>query len=170
MPKIDHHRSASNRCLWSGVCLLLAFLAQPGFGSGESQSTNYRLQPLTIGNGGEESASASYAMQDTAGQPSTVGTSASFNFILEAGFWAFQGTRLAPVVLTVEPDAMVPTNPHLLWTGTDAPFVVHRSLDCAALGPNPHTTQGGNSWTDASPPAGTLVCYSVVATAPGDGQ
>ena len=149
---------------------LLFCLAQPVFAGDGSRSASYNLQPLTVSNGGAESSSTSYAMHDTAGQEATVGTSASFGFIVESGFWAFQGARLQPIFLSVEKDPVVPSNPHLLWTGSDTPFVVHRSVDCATLSLSPHTAQGGNSWTDPSPPLATLVCYSVVATAPGDGQ
>jgi len=165
----DRANSAVSRLLvvlLAFICVLFSSAAL----AEESTSASYRLEPLTTNNGGEPAMSTSYRAHGSAGQEATVGTSAGYSYIMEAGFWSFIGTRLHPVLLMVDPDAGDATLPFLNWTGSEAPFVIHRSTDCATLALFPHTAESGNSWTDTLPPAAPIVCYRVFATAPGEGQ
>ena len=171
----SHRRSPRRLSRWASRLLVgflsLAFASSPVIiVAAESESTSYRLAPLTVNAGGEPVKSTSYRAHGSVGQEATVGTSASYSFILEAGFWSFIGTRLHPVLLMVDPGPVDASLPLLNWTGSEAPFVIHRSTDCATLALFPHTAESGNSWTDPAPPLATLACYRVFATAPGDGQ
>jgi hypothetical protein len=157
-----------SRWLCAGVVLLSALVCTAA--SAEvSQSANFRLTPLTVNEGGETSTSASFVMKSSVGQESTVGTSASLDFILEAGFWSFLGTRLAPVYLWVNKSVADPAHPELSWSGDPAPFKIYRSADCSALSAGFHASSGTHDWTDDDPLPDTLSCYSVTANAPGDG-
>lgn len=133
-----------------------------------SQSTNYCLQQATINGGGTTSTSASYRLTGSLAQESVIGVSASPNYVLQSGFWSYYGSGLVPVLLMVNKNGSDPAHPDLSWTGNNAPYSVYRVNNaCNSVFSNFLTSQNPLAYTDTNPPAGPLVCYSILATAPG---
>ena len=96
-----------------------------------------------------------------------MGTSSSNHFVLQAGFWSFLGSGLVPVYLAVDDTIGIPGNVDLSWSGNNSPYSVYQSVDCTDVFSSLLTTTTANQLTNVMPPAATLVCYSVLATAPG---
>ena len=134
-------------------------LAQP-------QSPSFVLQQTTANGGGESCASTSFAVDGSAGQEATIGTSSSPRFVLQSGFWSHLGSSLVPVILMADKNGSNPDWTDLSWSGNNSPYQVYGSGDCSDVFGNQIATESGNAWTD-SLPTGNLFCYSVLATAPG---
>jgi len=145
------------------ACLTAATLSA----SAQSSSTNFVLQQSTLNTSGQEQTSASYRLTASLGQELTVGTSSSTHLVLQSGYWSFLGSGLVPVVLTVEKNVVTPANLDLSWSGNNSPYDVFESTNCASIFASPLTTTPNNTLTNITPPVATLVCYSVLATAPG---
>ena len=146
---------------WLGFC---------GIGlAGESASTNFRLKQMTVNAGGAVSQSAGFRVAFSQGQETTVGTSASTGYIVQAGFWGAFGSGLVPVILYLDKDTVVRENAALNWSGNNSPYELYRASDCTSVTASLWTTVSGNSQSETSPPVATLLCYSVFATAPGPG-
>ena len=136
--------------------------------NGVASSASYCMQQTTLNGGGGLSTSASYRMNASLGQESVIGVSSSPNYVLQSGFWSFQGSGLVPVLLTVHKNGTTPADPDLSWTGNNAPYAVYRqNAGCTTVFANFLTSQTPQAYTDAAPPAGPLVCYNILATAPG---
>ena len=151
------------RCF--GVGLLVVSAALPAVA--ESTSPSYRLKQATINGGGGVSVSPSgtaYRLAASIGQESSIGTSSSFGAVVQSGFWSFAGTGLVPILLTGREPA---ADPELSWSGNNPPYALYRSTNCAAVTSSFLTTTSSQLYTDTSSPAGSIVCYSVFATAPG---
>ena len=132
----------------------------------ESASTSYRLNPATMDVGGAEISSASYVLNSSASQRATIGTSSSPGFVLQSGFWSFVGSGLVPVLLTVD-DGIMPGDVDLSWSGNNSPYDVYESTDCTNVFSSFFDTTASNNYNGITPPASSLVCYSILATAPG---
>ncbi len=146
----------------AGSCLCL-----PGFAA-ESASANYRLKQMTLNSGGAVSQSAGFRLEFSQGQETTIGTSASTGYIVQAGFWGAFGSGLIPVILYLDKDTVVRENAALLWSGNNPPYDVFRSSNCTNVTNTPPlTTVSGNSYAETSSPMVDLLCYRVFATAPG---
>lgn len=137
----------------------------------QSSSASFRLQQSTLNGGGTTSVSRTghnFRMTGSLGQESTIGTSSSWSYVLQSGFWSFAGSGLVPVLLIVVKNPTTPGDPDLSWTGNNPDYMVYRATDCSAVfAGGPLVTQPGQTWTDSAPPAAALVCYDVLATAPG---
>ena len=149
--------------------ILLAGLAARAACPGAlSESASYCLQQATLNGGGTLSTSASYRLTGSLAQESVIGVSASPNYVLQSGFWSYYGSGLVPVLLTVHKNGSNPANPDLGWTGNNAPYSVYRVASaCSTIFSNFLTSQIPLTYTDTTPPASALVCYNVLATAPG---
>ena len=141
--------------LLRGVCLA------------QSSSANFRLQQSTTNDGGQTSTSANYRLDASIGQESAIGASSYLNDLLQSGFWSFLGSGLAPVILTVVKNGTTPTNPDLAWTGNNPTYQLYRATDCSAVFSTLIGSQSPKAYTDIAPPAAPVVCYNVLATAPG---
>lgn len=131
-------------------------------------SPRYRLAQATVNGGGAPMASASFAQDASAGQESTIGVSSSVHFVVQSGFWSHLGTGLVPVILFLSgsPDETVSYD--LDWTGNNAPYALYRSAACSdVFAGGPLLSVSPSNWTEGAPPSGDLVCYNVLATAPG---
>ena len=82
------------------------------------------------------------------------------------GFWSFVGSGLVPVLLTVDRNGIVPGNVDLSWSGNNTPYEIFEATDCTNVFSYPFGTTSANNYDDITPPSG-LVCYNVLATAPG---
>jgi hypothetical protein len=133
----------------------------------QSTSASYVLQESTTDGAGGAAASASWRLEGSAGQESAVGTSSSPRFVLQSGFWGHAGSGLGPVRLTLDRNTTTSENLDLTWTGANAPFRVYESDDCASVYATLLTSTSGNQILNLAPPAAPLVCYSILATAPG---
>ena len=58
-------------------------------------------------------------------------------------------------------------NVDLSWSGNNAPYEIFESTDCASIFSSLFDTTSANNYDDIAPPAGSVVCYNVLATAPG---
>jgi len=134
---------------------------------GASESENYRLEPATADTGGAELQSAAYRLGSSTGQEVVVGTSSSPHFVLQSGFWGYAGSGLVPVELVVARNAIDPQHVDLIWSGNNPPYDVFQATDCANVFAQYYDTTGGNAYPDVTSPAASLVCYQVLATAPG---
>ncbi len=142
-----------------------------GIASAQSSSPSFRLTPTTVNGGGGTSVSpagTAFRLSASFGQESTIGASSSTRFVVQSGFWSFMGTGLVPVVLSGVKNGTSPSDPDFDWTGNSGFYLVYRDTNCADVyGTGPLFSQGGNFWTDTAPPAASLVCYSVLGSAPG---
>ena len=153
------------------VISLIACVAMAGFVSAsEATSTNYRLKQSTVNTGGAEVSSSGYVLNGSAAQEVTIGASSSPRFVLQSGFWSFLGSSLVPVVLAVEKNVVTPGNVDLSWSGNNAPYDVYEAVDCANVFASPFDVTSSNNYDDITPPVASLVCYSILATAPGPVQ
>ena len=72
-----------------GLCVVLCGALAPGSTLADTlSSANYSIQWQVNDGGGHTSASANYIIQDSIGQPSPLGASASASYELKAGFFA----------------------------------------------------------------------------------
>src|SRR5206468_9246247 len=74
---------------------------------------------------------------------------------------------LVPVYLLMRKNPADQEDLDLLWTGNNPPYNIFRSTDCTNVFSSFFTTEPENAHTDTSPPPDRLVCYNVLATAPG---
>jgi len=128
------------------------------------------LQQWTFNGGGQTSVSPSgsaFRFTTSIGQESTIGTSSSFDYVVQAGFWSFLGSGLVPVILSGSKNLVQPANPDLSWTGNNPQYSIYRSTNCSNVFSTWLTSQSPTAWTDSAPPVSPLVCYNVLATAPG---
>ena len=133
----------------------------------QSSSTSYILQQSTVNAGGEPSDSTNYRLDASAAQEVTIGTSSSTTYVLQSGFWGFVGSGLVPVILTVDDNAGTPGNINLSWSGNNSPYDIYEATDCTNIFGTFFDTTPANDYLNIAPPAADLVCYSVLATAPG---
>lgn len=132
----------------------------------QSQSASYRLQQSTLSSGGALSSATSYLENGSLGQELTIGASSSPHFVVQSGFWSFAGTSLVPVYLTVHKTLSEPSHVMLQWTGNNPPYGLFRSPDCTEVFSGPLASETSNAYDDV-PPSDHLICYNVLATAPG---
>ena len=133
----------------------------------EAVSTSYRLDPATLGAAGEPASSAGYRLNATAAQPSAIGASSSFGYVLQSGFWGHVGSGLVPVVLQVERNAIDPERVDLSWSGNNAPYDIYATTDCVDVASGFFSTTSANAFDDLSTATPALTCFKVLATAPG---
>jgi hypothetical protein len=160
-------RRTARTAVVGGLIGAVLLIASPA--GGESQSASYVLKQSASVAGaglGTEGISDSFRLQGSAGQESVVGASGSPHFVLQSGFWAFGGSALGPVLLTVNHGSL-PGNVDLLWTGENEPYTVYQSIDCAGVFASPLVVTPLHSYLEATPPPGDLVCFNILATAPG---
>jgi len=149
--------------------ILIAMIAV-GTGSplaSESSSASFRLAPGSLNAAGGETSSASYTLNASAAQRAAVGASSSSTFVLQSGLWSFGGSGLVPVLLTVERNSITVGNVDLSWSGNNSPYEVYESADCANVFGSLHDATPSNHYDNITPPGAALVCYSILATAPG---
>ena len=150
--------------------LMAAAIAYLGCGiglAGESASTNFRLKQWSVNAGGAVSQSGGFRLEFSQGQEATVGTSSSSGYIVQAGFWGAFGSGLVPVNLFLNKDTVVRENAALTWSGNNSPYDLYRASDCTNVTGSLLTSVATNDFTESSPPAAAVLCYSVLATAPG---
>lgn len=135
--------------------------------SAQSSSPSFILQQSTLSISGEATTSSSFRLTASVGQELTVGTSSSTEIVLQSGFFSFVGSGLVPVVLTVGKNNANPGNVDLSWSGNNPPYDVYQSTVCSDVFGSFLDTAPNNGLPDVNPPAVTLVCYNVLATAPG---
>jgi hypothetical protein len=159
--------------MFSRACVVTFLLcAGAGFESpalADSSSASYRLKAVTLDAAGAASASPSRVANGSLGQELVVGVSAAPHFILQSGFWSYLGSTVVPVVLAVNRDPGDAAAIDLTWTGNNALYDVYSSSNgrCASLfGAVPAGTTA-NAYVDSTVPEEPLVCYSVLAVAPG---
>lgn len=133
----------------------------------EATSPSFVLDQATAPAGAGRSESAGYALDGTLGQPATTGSSASFNYIVQSGFWGHLGSGIVPVLLRIDRNALDPTHVDLAWSGIDAPFEIYQSAACDDIFGGFLASTGTNSFDNIIPPVAELVCYRVLPTAPG---
>ena len=156
------------RTFTTAFTLAAAALTVSATCNGVASSTSFCMQQTTLNGGGGLGISASFRMTASIGQESVIGVSSSPNYVLQSGFWSFQGSGLVPVLLTVHKNGSIPADPDLTWTGNNSPYSVYRvSNTCNTVFSNFLTSQTPLAYTDAAPPAGPLICYNILATAPG---
>jgi hypothetical protein len=145
---------------------LLLFL--PGLlAGGDPEPPSYALHQSSANSGGRQSTSTSYRLTASAGQPLTVGTSSSFHYVLQSGFWSFLGSGLVPVILSVDKNAVTAGNVDLSWSGNNPPYDIYQATDCSNVFAGYFDTTAANSYPDVAPPEAGLVCFNVLASAPG---
>jgi hypothetical protein len=145
--------------------LLAVITAVPAFA--QPQSPSYVVHPSAAASGGGLSNSSSFRLDAAAAQPVTVGVSSSPRFVVQSGVFSFLGSGLAPVILSVDHTTGMAGQVDLAWTGSNPPYSIYESTDCANVyGATPASTTL-NEQPGILPTAGSLVCYSVLATAPG---
>jgi hypothetical protein len=149
-------------CIPAMVLLFSALSVQA-----QSSSASYVLQQSTTNNAGDTANSGSYRLSPSLGQESTIGTSSSPGFVLQSGFWSFVGSGLVPVILSVDKNAIDPEDMDLNWSGNNDPYDLYRTDNCSDVFSFYLDTSFDNDYTDVTTPAVTLLCYSVLATAPG---
>jgi len=161
--------SAAGRVMTPALLVLLLFSAcAPQYA--QASSANFRMQQSTFNGGGTTSVSPSgtnYRLTASLGQESVIGVSSSPNYIVQSGFWSYFGSGLVPVLLMVQKNGVIPADPDLSWSGNNPNYMIYRSAGCATVFSSLLTTVTPQSYTDAAPLAAPLVCYSVLATAPG---
>jgi hypothetical protein len=133
----------------------------------QSSSANYTLQQSTNNSAGDVATSAGYRMTPSLGQEATIGASSSPGFVLQSGFWSFLGSGLVPVFLSVNKNGIDPEDMDLSWSGNNDPYDLYRSANCTDVFAAYLDTTVTNDFTDVTTPAASLLCYSVLATAPG---
>jgi hypothetical protein len=72
-----------------------------------------------------------------------------------------------PVILAVDKNAGTAGNVDLTWSGNNSPYDVYQATDCTNVFGSLFDSSAGNTYNDITPPGASLVCYSVLATAPG---
>jgi len=149
------------------LVVLFALTLTPEAITAGSSSPSYVLHQSATSAGGAPISSTSYVLGSSAAQDSTVGTSSSPSFVLQSGFWSFAGSGLVPVLLTVTQNPVDPTHVDLAWSGNNPPYLVYQATDCASVTSFYFDTTATNDYPDVAPPAASLVCYQVFATAPG---
>jgi hypothetical protein len=149
------------------VALCLATLTTPPALAARSSSASYVLQQSAVGGAGAPSDSPSYDLDGTAGQESAVGASSSVHYVVQSGFWSFVGSGLVPVLLTVLQNGVDPEHIDLSWSGNNAPYNVYQATDCTDVTASFFDQTASNFYLDIDPPVADLVCYLVLATAPG---
>jgi hypothetical protein len=108
-----------------------------------------------------------FRIEGSLGQAATIGTSSSPRYVLQSGLWGVLGSGLVPVLLTVDRNAVTPEHVDLNWSGNNAPYDVYQATDCSRVFAGFLDTTDANSYSDIPPPSEDLVCYSVLASAPG---
>jgi len=135
--------------------------------SAQSTSTSYRLTRSSANAGGSEASSTSYVLNASAAQAATIGASSSPAFVLQSGFWSWAGSGVVPILLTVDRNASTAGNIDLSWSGNNAPYDIYQATDCTDVFNSLFDTTSANNYDNIAPPAASLVCYSILATAPG---
>jgi hypothetical protein len=133
---------------------------------GTSSSSSYILHQSTVDSGGQKIVSGMYRLDASLGQQASIGTSSSPTYVLQSGFWAFVGTGIVPVILTVQVSSTTEGDLDLVWSGNNPPYTVYESADCANIFDWFIGTTTTNGLT-VTPLAEDLVCYRVLPTAPG---
>lgn len=158
--------------LFSTALTLAAFaLTASATCNGVASSASFCMQQTTLNGGGGTSVSpvgTNFRLSASIGQESVTGVSSSPNYVLQSGFWSFQGSGLVPVLLTLNKSASPNFYPVLNWTGNNSPYSVYRvGNTCNTVFANFLTSQTPQSYTEITGVAGPLTCYNILATAPG---
>ena len=149
------------------LCLFLSLCGLSATAQAQSSSASYVLQQSTTNSAGETATSGSYRLSPSLGQEATIGASSSPGFVLQSGFWSFVGSGLVPVFLFVDKNAIDPEDMDLNWSGNNDPYDLYRTDDCTDVFASYLDTTALKDYTDVTTPTVTLLCYSVLATAPG---
>ena len=152
------------------ACLVLCAGAGTGKDArAQSSSASYRLVSTTLDAAGGSPAGPSASLNGSLGQELVVGVSAGPHFVLQSGFWGFLGSTVTPVVLAVNRNPGDPDAIDLTWSGNNATYDIYRSTSshCDSQYASVLAATSANAYTDAEPPSAPLVCYSVLAVAPG---
>jgi len=167
MRKFTHHGKISRRKIWwlAPLCAVLAFA--PALSADPPSSASYILQQSTLDAAGDTGTSPSYDLDGSLGQELTIGTSASPHLVVQSGFWGFIGSGLVPVVLQVDRNASTAGNVDLHWSGNNPLYDIYQATNCANVYGFHFGATANNDYSNIAPPAAPLVCYSVLATAPG---
>jgi len=134
---------------------------------GESSSPRFILQQITVNAAGTTSQGPGHVLSASLGQEVTVGTSSSVPHVAQSGFWSFFGSGLAPVLLMAQTNPGNSQNVDLTWTGHNAPYAVFQSSNCTDVFSALFATTPDRRYDNISPPPAALVCFNVLATAPG---
>lgn len=123
------------------------------------------LQQYTLDAAGLPVISTNYRLNASMGQELATGCSSTPHYVLQSGFWGAYGSTLVPVVLTLTKSGV---NPQLDWSGNNAPYSIYRASNCADTFNNYYAGTTAKTFTDTSPPPDNLICYDILATAPGN--
>lgn len=159
------------RTITSALALAACALTASATCNGVASSASYCMQQTTLNGGGGTSVSpvgTNFRLSASIGQESVIGVSSSPNYVLQSGFWSYQGSGLVPVLLTLNKSASPNFYPVLNWTGNNSPYSVYRVGNaCNTVFANFLTSQTPQSYTETAGVAGPLTCYNILATAPG---
>ena len=100
----------------------------------QSSSPSFRLVQSTANGGGTSSistAGTAFRLTSSLGQESAIGTSSSFGFVLQSGFWSFQGSGFVPVLLAAHKNGTSSGQVDLSWTGNNPPYALYATADCS---------------------------------------
>jgi len=133
--------------------------------SGPSCSTSFCLQQFTMNMSGLPVFGSTLVLNSSLGQELSTGCSSAPHYVLQSGFWGAYGSTLVPVVLSLTKSGV---DPQLDWSGNNSPYSIYRATDCSQIFNDFDTQTSAKEYVDTSPPPGALVCYNVLATAPGN--
>jgi hypothetical protein len=166
MEKFIHcGKTCHRRVWWLALCTILVL--SPALAADPPSSASFILLQSTLNSAGEAGTSPSYNLDSSLGQELTIGASSSHHLVVQSGFWGFVGSALVPVVLQVDRNPVNVGNVDLYWSGNNPLYDIYQSTDCTDVYSTYHASTANNDYTNISPPTATLVCYSVLATAPG---
>jgi hypothetical protein len=134
----------------------------------QASSASYRLQPMTINGGGAPATAPNSRLNASIGQELAVGASSSPHFIVQSGFWSFVGSSVVPVVLLASRNIAQSTQVDLTWSGNNASYDIYRNTGCASVFSSVLASTSNRFYFDTTAPSLVqLVCYNVLALAPG---
>lgn len=167
MRKFTHRgKTFHRRVRWLAPLCTILVLA-PLLAADPPSSASFILQQSTLNSAGETGTSASYNLDSSLAQELTIGASSSHHLVIQSGFWGFIGASLVPVVLQVDLNPVTVGNIDLRWSGNNPLYDIYQATNCTDVFSAYYASTANNEYTNAAPPAASLVCYSVLATAPG---
>lgn len=152
---------------WPLVVGLLGALAGGEGVAAQSSSPSYRLHLSSLNESGGETSSGGFRLTASLGQELAIGTSAGPCCVLQSGFWSFTGSGLVPVLLTVASNPVTEGEVDLNWSGNNAAYDVYVGDDCGDVFGAFLLTTPANVVAGLATPSSPLVCFNVLAVAPG---
>ena len=123
------------------------------------ESTNFKLERLTLAATAGPATSANYATTITFAQEGPSGSLSRCNdgFLQSTGFWSVLGESAVPVRLMLGRNAADRTHPDLMWSGSSSEFTLYRAtVPVSVIDPlNEFLVTSSCATTDTPPPAAT---------------